>query len=107
MAWLFLGVTIMSSSLAPTLVICYLYCIADGAGCISFRNGQHLRLPVLAILLETIERESFDGLIATYLSANIINISPVTKLYYIYDLFCICIIYVLRVIWSHSVISHV
>ena len=26
-------------------------------------NGQHLRPPVLAILLETIERENFDGLL--------------------------------------------
>ena len=25
-------------------------------------DGQHLRPPVLAILLETIERENFDGL---------------------------------------------
>ena len=27
-------------------------------------DGQHLRPPVLAILLETIERENFDGLLA-------------------------------------------
>ena len=27
-------------------------------------NGQHLRPPVLAILLETVERENFDGLLA-------------------------------------------
>ena len=39
--------------------------------CISLRNmmgknidGQHLRPPVLAMLLETIERENFDGLLA-------------------------------------------
>ena len=28
-------------------------------------DGQHLRPPVLAILLETIERENFDGLLAS------------------------------------------
>ena len=28
-------------------------------------DRQHLRPPVLAILLETIERENFDGLITT------------------------------------------
>ena len=39
-------------------------------GCTSLRNltenidGQHLRPPVLAILLETIERENSDGLLA-------------------------------------------
>ena len=27
-------------------------------------DGQHLRPPVLAILLETVKRENFDGLIA-------------------------------------------
>ena len=27
-------------------------------------DGQHLRPPVLAVLLETIERENFDGLLA-------------------------------------------
>ena len=49
----------------------------DINGCTSFRNlmeyidGQHVRPPVLAILLETIERENFDR---SFKSANI---SPV------------------------------
>ena len=35
--------------------------------CTSLRiniDGQHLRPPVLAILVETIEKENFDGLLA-------------------------------------------
>ena len=39
-------------------------------------DGQHLRPPVLAILLETIERENFDGF------SKFVNISPNRKLCY-------------------------
>ena len=42
-------------------------------------DGQHPRPLVLAILLETIERESFDGLLAF---TNYIKILPHQKLLY-------------------------
>ena len=75
----------------PLYILCYNNCIAhDLMGqnidrCSSFRNDsenidiQHLRPPVLAILLEveTVERNDFDG------CTKSVNIFPIKTLHYI------------------------